>query len=171
MTGLVAPAQLSALLVIDTQYPYSPQDALDPRHDLVRRRVRRLVEVDNTALDVRLDVALMRRATVGNGRKVASSDEYCNITELARPRSLLNHWFLPGKELVVPRRARRTSLVVLEQEGPVARVDGRSDGLRLNDLLLLLGGARLHNIHCHIRYFVVGCRIAYSELWGLGFCQ
>lgn len=48
-------------------------------------------------------------------------------------------------------RGERTSIVVLEQEGPVARIDGRGDGLRLDDLLLLLGGARLHNIHRHVR--------------------
>lgn len=38
-------------------------------------RVGRLVKVDNTRADVRLDVALQRRASIGDGGEVTSSDE------------------------------------------------------------------------------------------------
>ncbi len=46
------------------------QDPADPRDDLVRRRVRRLVQVDHPGRHVRLEVALQRRAPVRDGRKV-----------------------------------------------------------------------------------------------------
>lgn len=46
------------------------QDPADPSDDLVRRRVRGLVEVDHTRLDVRLEVTLQRRGTSGDGGEV-----------------------------------------------------------------------------------------------------
>lgn len=52
-----------------------PKDALNPGHDLVTRRVGRLVEIDNTRADVRLEVALQRRAAIGDWGKVAGSHE------------------------------------------------------------------------------------------------
>lgn len=76
------------------------KDALDPSNDLVRRRVRRLVKVDASGLDVRLEVALEGRATGRDGREVAGADE----------------------QLVV----------VLQQEGPLARVELGRNGLGLD---------------------------------------
>jgi hypothetical protein len=41
----------------------------------VRRRVRGLVEVDDTRADVLFKIALQRRAAIGNGSEVACSDK------------------------------------------------------------------------------------------------
>jgi hypothetical protein len=82
------------------------KNALDPSDDLVRGRVGRLVEVNDTRADVLLEVALQGRAAIGDGSEVASSDE----------------------ELVV----------VLEEERPLAGVEGRSGRLGLDGVLILL---------------------------------
>lgn len=52
----------------------APKNALDPGNDFVRRRVRGLVQVDDTRADVRLEVAAQRRAAVGDGREVTGAD-------------------------------------------------------------------------------------------------
>lgn len=52
-----------------------PKNALDPSDDFVTGRVGRLVQVDNTRADVRLDVALQRRTSIGDGSEVTRSDE------------------------------------------------------------------------------------------------
>jgi hypothetical protein len=57
------------------------QHAPDPRHDFVRRRVRRLVQVDHTRLDVRRQLALQRRAAVRDGREVRGAHEQLVLRE------------------------------------------------------------------------------------------
>lgn len=57
-----------------------PKDALDPSDDLVRGRVRGLIEVDDTRANVRLDVALEGRAAVGDRGEVAGAHEHCRQT-------------------------------------------------------------------------------------------
>lgn len=54
-----------------------PEHALDPSDDLVTRGIGRLIEVDDSRADVRLDVALQRRAAIGNGGEVTRSNENC----------------------------------------------------------------------------------------------
>jgi hypothetical protein len=54
-----------------------PENALDPSDNLVRGRVRRLVEVDDTRADVLLEVALQRRAAIGDRGEVTSSHKDC----------------------------------------------------------------------------------------------
>jgi hypothetical protein len=51
------------------------KNALDPSDNLVRGRVGRLIEVDDTRADVLLEVALQRRAAIGDGSEVASANE------------------------------------------------------------------------------------------------
>lgn len=46
------------------------KNALDPRHNLVRRRIGRLVEVEETRGDVALDLPLQRRTSFGQRRIV-----------------------------------------------------------------------------------------------------
>ena len=60
-----------------------PKHALDPRYDFVGRRVRRLVEVDDTGRDVLLQVTRKRCASLGNGSVVRRADEHCKIVSLA----------------------------------------------------------------------------------------
>jgi hypothetical protein len=52
-----------------------PKDALDPSDDLVTGGVGRLVKVDDTGRDVRLEVTLQGRAAVGDRGEVTSADE------------------------------------------------------------------------------------------------
>lgn len=48
----------------------------------MRGRVGRLVQVDDTGANVRLEVALQWRAAIGNGGEVTSSDEdYCRLSK------------------------------------------------------------------------------------------
>lgn len=61
---------------------FVPKNALDPSDDLVRGRVGRLVEVDDTRADVLLEVALQRRAAIGDGSEVASANENCKFWRL-----------------------------------------------------------------------------------------
>lgn len=51
------------------------EDPLNPSHNFVRRRVRRLVEVDNTVSDVVVEGTLEGRVAGGNRRVVASADK------------------------------------------------------------------------------------------------
>lgn len=50
------------------------QNATNPRHDLVRRRVGGLVEVDDTVAHVVVERALERRAAIGNRRVVTRAN-------------------------------------------------------------------------------------------------
>jgi len=61
---------------------FVPKNALDPSDNLVRGRVGGLVEVDDTRADVLLEVALQRRAAIGNGSEVASANENCKFSRL-----------------------------------------------------------------------------------------
>lgn len=58
---------------------FVPKNALDPSDDLVRGRVGGLIEVDDTRADVLLEVALQRRAAIGDGSEVASANENCKF--------------------------------------------------------------------------------------------
>jgi len=49
------------------------EDTLDPSNNFVTTGVGRLVEVDDTTGDVRLNVALQRRATSGNGSVMSAT--------------------------------------------------------------------------------------------------
>jgi hypothetical protein len=85
---------------------FASKNALDPGDDLVTGRVRGLVEINDTRADVGLEVALERRAAIGDGGKVTSSNQQF--------------------------------VVVLEEQRPRARVNGRCHGLRLDGVLILL---------------------------------
>lgn len=52
-----------------------PQYALDPRDNLMGAGIAGLVEVDDAAADVALDVALQRRRTARDRREVAGADQ------------------------------------------------------------------------------------------------
>lgn len=82
------------------------QDTLDPGDDLVRRGVRGLVEVDDTAGNVALEVALVRSTAVGDGDEVVAA----------------------GQHLAV----------VLQQQRPLAGVDGRGDRGRLDGVVRIV---------------------------------
>lgn len=56
---------------------HEPKNTLDPGDDFVTGRVGRLVEVNDTRADIRLDVSLQRRAAIGDRCEVASSDKHC----------------------------------------------------------------------------------------------
>lgn len=103
-----------------------PKNALDPGDDLVGGRVGGLVEVDDAGADVRLEVALQRRASVGNGSKVSGSNQDCG-----RQVSLSGFKSLFWEQMPL------TLFVVLEEQRPLARVNGRCHGLRLDGVLVL----------------------------------
>ncbi|EEQ40930.1 centromere/microtubule binding protein CBF5 [Clavispora lusitaniae ATCC 42720] len=54
---------------------FNTQDSLDPCNNLVRGWVRRLVQVDDTGRNVRLQVSFQRRGTGGDGRVVAGTNQ------------------------------------------------------------------------------------------------
>lgn len=54
-----------------------PQDPLHPRNNLMTGWVGRLVQVNDTGIDVGLQVTLKRRATSRNWREMASSHQNC----------------------------------------------------------------------------------------------
>jgi len=67
---------------------FTSENALDPSDNLVRGRVRGLVEVDDTRADVLLEVALQRRAAIGDRGEVTSShEELVVVLEQERPRA------------------------------------------------------------------------------------
>lgn len=105
--------------------------------------VRGFVQVDDTRRNVRLDVALQRRAAVGDGRKVPRSHEHCTARQHSRPRSRSS---IEAAE-ANPGTPPLTLVIVLEEEGPRARVKRRRDGLRLDGVLLLR--RLLHDLHRH----------------------
>lgn len=54
-----------------------PQDPLHPRNNFMTGWVGRFVQVDDTGVDVGLQVTLKRRATSRNRREMASSHQNC----------------------------------------------------------------------------------------------
>lgn len=57
----------------ETASRHEPKNSLNPGHNLVTRRVRRLVQVDDTRADVGFEITLQGRRSIGNGGEVASS--------------------------------------------------------------------------------------------------
>lgn len=53
-----------------------PQNPLHPSHNLVTGRIGRLVEVDDTGIDVGLQVTLQGRTACGDGGEMARSDHH-----------------------------------------------------------------------------------------------
>lgn len=64
----------------------APKHTLHPGDDLVTRRVRGLVEVDDTGADVLLEVSLERRAPIGDRREVTGADVHYELTRQQDPR-------------------------------------------------------------------------------------
>lgn len=91
---------------------FAPEDAADPRDDLVRGGVRGLVEVDDAELDVRLEVALQRGRAGGDGRKVGTCGPGGSVW-VGAPLSAVGARHTADEELVI----------VLEEEGPVLGVE------------------------------------------------
>lgn len=60
-----------------------PEHALHPSHNLVTARVRGLVQIDDTGRDVALQIALQRRAAIGDRREMASPNVHCRTGKLA----------------------------------------------------------------------------------------
>lgn len=62
------------------------QDALDPCDDLVRARIRRLVQIDVARLDVLLDVTIERRRTARQRRVVIGANvQLVEVLQQQRP--------------------------------------------------------------------------------------
>lgn len=57
----------------ETAGRHEPKNSLNPGHNLVTRRVRRLVQVDDTRADVGFEITLQGRRSIGNGSEVAGS--------------------------------------------------------------------------------------------------
>lgn len=87
VTSLLHTAKpVSAVILILHPDVHVPKHPLHPSNNLVRRGVRRLVEVDDTAGDVGLDVPLVGRRAIGDGGEVAGPDKHLVVVlEQQRP--------------------------------------------------------------------------------------
>jgi hypothetical protein len=81
--------------------PLNAEDTLDPCDDFVRRRVGGLVEVDDTAGDVRLQVALEGSRTGWDGGEMSRANKDYNGTKSA----FLSLWISPSSSDLPARRA------------------------------------------------------------------
>lgn len=95
------------------------------------RWIRRLVQVDHTGADVRLDIPLQRTAPCRNGREMTSTNEdYSPSAGI-----FLGEYCSPAL----------TFVIVLQQQWPLRGRDTRRDGLGLNaEIDVVLGRSGRH---------------------------
>jgi hypothetical protein len=111
-----------------------PEDPLHPSHDFVTGRVRRLVKVDDTGADVRLQVTVNRRGASRDRGEVTGPNEHYKKVNVG-----WSNWSFKDKH---------TLLIVLKQKRPIRCINGRNGRFRLDGVVHLRGLDDCHFVGC-----------------------
>lgn len=109
--------------------------------------IRWLVEVNDTARNVRLDVSLVRAATRGDGSKVTRANEDC--------KTITNEMLAKRDNLLQTAGRALALVIILEEQRPRASVKLGGHGLGLDGVFIIIGGRTwlaaivLHDVHGH----------------------
>lgn len=105
-------------LLFDLIFVVLPQNPLHPSNHFMTGWVRRLVEVDHSRVDVRLQVTFQRRTTGGNWREMTSPDEDCKrcnqLKLLTRAIYELIEARIPMSSARIQVKCERTLVIILQ---------------------------------------------------------